>query len=325
MATSSAFIQLSAEKLSHLFLQLARMEESGLPVDQAFGLIADTDKSLKVPLHAILRQLQSGKSVAQAGFNAGIFNDMQRALLDVAESGGTLAVVYKHLADDYADRAQRLGRIKSRCYYPATLLMISVFLQPLPAVISGGISGLEYFELSVGRLFLLIFLILFALRLPGLLNKIGLKAMMDRLLLQLPMASKWIIKRQLNDFYLNLSLLLSAGLAFSEALPKVVASIPNSGLRAQFRTALKQCNCGDSATEILSSVASIRGTTVLQVINSNEQSGSLASGLQKMAQLEADNLHLQDDMLAEWLPRLVYAGVTIWIATTLISFWRHYL
>lgn len=320
MPDSFPYLPLSAEKQANLFLQLAQLEKVGLPADKAFGLIADSDKALKSRLYFIQRQLQAGKSIAEAGFKSGLFNEMQRALLHAAESGGTLATVYKRLADNYAAHALRLRKIKSRCYYPAILLSISFFLQPLPALVGGSINGTEYLQLSLGRLLAILFLVSFVLSLPTILNKIGLKALVDQLQLQLPLFSKWFVRRQLNDFYLNLSLLLGAGLAFAEALPKVVASIPNSALQARFSSALKHLNSGDSVTEILSTVTDIRGSTTLQVIGSSEHSGRLASGLQHIAQLEADDLNLQDEMLAEWLPRLVYAGVVIWIAKSLIGF-----
>ncbi len=320
MADSFHYLPLSAEKLANLFLQLAQLEKAGLPADKAFALIADEDKALKPRLYFIQRQLQRGTAIAEAGFKAGLFNELQRALLHAAETGGTLATVYKRLADNYAARAMRLRKIKNRCYYPAILLTISLFLQPLPALVGGSITGSEYLQLSLGRLFAILFLLSFALSLPALFRKVGLKAVFDRLQLRLPLVSQWLIRRQLNDFYLNLSLLLAAGLAFAQALPKVVASIPNNSLRAQFDSALDCVNSGDSVAEVLSTVDCIRGTTILQVISSSEQSGSLAGGLQHIAQLEADDLNLQDEMLAEWLPRLVYAGVVIWIAKSLIGF-----
>jgi type II secretory pathway component PulF len=244
---------------------------------------------------------------------------MQRALLYAAEKSGTLAAAYKQLADYYAARAKRLRKIKSRCYYPAFLLTLSLFLQPLPPLVAGSITASEYLQLSAGRLGLIIFAVYIALHLPAALSRWGLKPAIDRLQLQLPWVSGWVIKRQLNDFYLNLALLLAAGLSYAEALPKLVASIPNSGLRAQFRPALAKLNSGESVADILSTVDSIRDTTAIQIINSCEHSGSLAEGLQRFAELEAENLHLQDDMLAEWLPRLVYAGVVIWIASSILE------
>jgi general secretion pathway protein F len=320
MTTTFRYKPLSAEKSANLFFQLAQLEKTGVPANKAFGLIADTDAVLKKRLYAVQRYLEAGLSIADAGFKVGVFNEIQRSLIHAAESGGTLAAVYRRMADYYAARATRLRKIKSRCYYPAILLTISLFTQPLPALVAGSITETQYLQLSVGRLTVIILTVYIVLRLPAALSRVGLKPVIDRLLLQLPFVAEWITKRQLNDFYLNLALALAAGLSYAEALPKLVASIPNSGIRAQFRPALAKANSGESATDILSTVSSIRGTTAIQIIHSCEHSGRLAEGLQHFAQLEADDLHLQDDMLAEWLPRLVYAGVVIWIARSLIGF-----
>jgi type II secretory pathway component PulF len=73
-------------------------------------------------------------------------------------------------------------------------------------------------------------------------------------------------------------------------------------------------------SESLKTVVYIQNTPTLQIIHSCEQSGRLAEGLRHFAQLTADDLHLQDDMLAEWLPRLIYTGVVVWIAKSLIGF-----
>jgi len=214
-----------------LFRQLAQLEKAGFHADKAFALITDTNKALTARLHAIQSHLKAGKPIAEAGFKAGLFNEVQQSLLHAAESSGTLATVYFRLANHYATRAQRLRKIKTQCYFPALLLIISLFLQPLPALVAADITLLQYLQLSAGKLALLAFAVYFAVRLPYILSHMGLTAVFHRVQLQLPLVSDWIIKRQLNEFYHNLALLLAAGLAFSEALPKAVAGIPNSTLQ----------------------------------------------------------------------------------------------
>lgn len=321
MKTTFSYKKLSAEKLGDLFLQLAQMETAGLPAEIAFGLIADnTDSELSARLCKLQSQLQAGKAIAETGFRVGIFNEMQRAILAAAESGGTLGVVYKQLADYYTARAKRLRKIKSRSYYPAILLTISFFLQPLPALVAGSVSELEYLQLTVGRLSAIALSVYVLLRLPAVLNTLGLASTVHHLQLQLPWVADWIVKRQLNDFYLNLTMLLAAGLPYATALPKAVAGIDNAALRKQFKTAIAMASTGKSVTEGLTTVAKIQNTRVLQIIHSSEQSGRLAQGLQHFALLAAEDLHLQDDMLAEWIPRLIYAAVAIWIGKSLIGF-----
>jgi type II secretory pathway component PulF len=58
---------------------------------------------------------------------------------------------------------------------------------------------------------------------------------------------------------------------------------------------------------------------MLQVINSGEQSGKLASNLMHFSKLEADTLSLQDEALAEWLPRLVYGVIAAWMAYSILG------
>jgi type II secretory pathway component PulF len=58
---------------------------------------------------------------------------------------------------------------------------------------------------------------------------------------------------------------------------------------------------------------------MLQIINSSEQSGTLASNIMHFSKIEADNISLQDDALAEWLPRLVYSLIAIWMGYSILG------
>jgi hypothetical protein len=57
----------------------------------------------------------------------------------------------------------------------------------------------------------------------------------------------------------------------------------------------------------------------LGIIHSSEQSGKLTSGILHYTKLEAQTLSLQDDALAEWLPRMVYTLIVLWIAYSLVG------
>jgi type II secretory pathway component PulF len=75
---------------------------------------------------------------------------------------------------------------------------------------------------------------------------------------------------------------------------------------------------GASVTETLAKVPIINAT-LLQIVNSSEQSGKLASGILHFTRLEADTISLQDDALAEWLPRLVYTVIAVWMAYSILG------
>ncbi len=310
-------LKLNPAQLATLFSKLRQLESAGLPAIQAFELLAESDATLKTPLALIQRNLNAGMPISEAGFRAKLFDDTLRALIHAAESSGRLTKVYGQLAKYYSGNAVRTSKVRSRMWLPAITLTIALFVQPLPALVSDQISVGDYVYLTFGRLALLAVLIVLLMRLPGILRNAGMGELWGHLLLAIPVVGRHIIARQLNEFFSILSMLLEGGLAFSEALPKAVATIRNEALKAKFSPALAMLDSGASVTVTLEAVSIIDGM-MLGVINSSEQSGDLSGGILHYSKLEAEALNHQDDVLAAWLPRLAYALVAGWMISSLL-------
>jgi len=309
---------LNAAQLAALFSQMERLESAGLPTFQAFSLLTQTDASLKKPLAMMQQQLKSGRPISVAGFRAGIFDDTLKTLVHAAEISGRLAQVYAQLASHYTNLHRRTQQIKSRLYFPAATLLIALLVQPLPALVSAEISTPDYLRASLGRFFFMAMCALLLVRLPAILRGLGAEAEWHRLQLIIPAVARWIMARQVNAFFFMLAMMLESGLAFNEAFPEAVATIKNTRLKAQFDPALAMIGSGASVTDTLGKVPLIHAT-ILHVVNSSEQSGKLASGILHFIRQEAENLSRQDDALAEWLPRLIYALIAAWMAYALLG------
>ncbi len=308
---------LTAQQLATLFTQLKRLELAGLPAVQAVEIMLRSELELKKPLAMMQQQLKSGRSISESGHRAGIFNDTHKTLIHAAEASGRLADVYSLLAHHYTGLNSRIKKIKSRLYLPALMLTLSLFIQPLPALISSQISGSAYLQLSLGRLLAIGLAVLLLVRLPGILQGLGAETAWHRLQLRIPGVTQWIIKRQIHSFFVILAIMLESGLAFGDALPKAVASIKNSYLKEKFIPALSQAASGVSVANTLAKVPVINAS-LLSIVNNGEQSGTLSSSLLHFAELETETIALQDDALAEWIPRLVYSLVAIWIGYSLL-------
>jgi len=304
----------SSETLAQLFRQLAQLEAAGLPATRAFELVDVADRKLRVQLQGMQRQLHSGKSVAEAGFKLGVFDETQHTIIHAAEIGGQLGGAYRQLATHYERLAKRLKKIRSQLILPILVLIIALFVQPLPTLIVGQLTLGHYLAKTVGRLFVLAVISYSVLQLPRWFQRLGLKALWDKDVLKIPLLNKWLIKRQLNEFYFLLVLLLDAGLPFNQALSKAVSHIENTALRAQFATALKHSHSGASVANTLALVPIVSSAT-LALINTGEQSGTLAH----FNQIDAETIALQDDALAEWLPRIVYVFITAWMAYSIVG------
>ncbi|ASF48028.1 type II secretion system F family protein [Methylovulum psychrotolerans] len=311
-------ITLTLDQQAQLFQQLAHLEQAGLPAAEAFALVGKNTPLLRKALNTLPTRLRSGQKISEAGFRAGLFDDNQRLVLAAAEQGGCLAAVYAKLAAYYAATARRRKQMLSRLYLPAAVLVISLFVQPLPDLVAARISAADYLAQSAGTLAMLAVGIGALLKLPTVLVALGVSGAWHSLQLRLPPVAAWLTARQLNRCYFLLALLLEAGLPYSQALPQAVAAIPNTRLRAQFRPALALLPTGASVSETLAAVSLVKPAT-WQIINTGEYSGQLAETLQHFTELDAQTLALQDEALAEWLPRLVYTAIGLWMAYGILA------
>ncbi|NOQ36841.1 MAG: hypothetical protein GQ569_13255 [Methylococcaceae bacterium] len=305
---------LTTELLASLFMQLSRLEESGIPAVESLRLLETTDEGVNKRIAKMQRLLSSGSSIADAGFNVGIFNKTHRALISAAESCGRVTAVYKQLTKYYEDRLLRLKKIKSRLYLPVLILLLALLIKPIALLVNSEISLLDYLSLSLGRFLLIAALFFLAFKLTS-----WFKAIYHRLQLSLPKVKGWVIRRQINEFLMILAIMLQGGLAFAEALPLAVASIKNTMLRKRFDAAIKISHTGESVTTILSKVDVIPAMA-LQIIRTGEESGKLADALLHFTNHEAEMIFIDDDSLAEWLPRFFYIGVALWMAASILGY-----
>jgi general secretion pathway protein F len=323
MSTPAKIRAFTSENFAQLFLQLWQMEDAGVSCVEAVNLLKNQTSPFKQPLTRVQQRLKSGGSIAEAGFRGGLFNAVQRTLIQAGETAGCLSTVYKRLADYYEQKAGRERKIKSRLYLPVFTLAVALFVQPLPDWVGARISAVDYLQLSAGRLLLILTGGFLFLRFPfwlaeGFLSRF--KLPFDSLQLHIPGVRNWVIRRQINDFLFILAMLLEAGLPFAQALPQAVDSIKNAALRAYFKPALVRLNQGETVSEILSQVPVMNATT-LALLTTGEQSGKLAESLLRVAKLEAQTIQLQNELLAEWLPRLVYLVIALWVGYSILRQW----
>lgn len=316
---------ISSEYRANIYLQLARLEDAGLSVQQAVELLQKSNHKLHKQLQQLRRYLKSGSTIAESGFRAGIFSASDKDLLQAGESSGNLGSIYKQLANYYGQKTKRARKIKSQCYLPFVILIIALFVQPLPALISNEISGLDYLMLSVGRLFKVALFFYIIFRLPfwltqGRLRFIGLANLVYQLQFKLPFISSWLISRQVNEFFRSLGLMLTAGMPILDALPKALNTIANPVLKLQFEPVILATRQGSQLVDALLNMREIDDQTV-QLLLAGEKSGKLAKTMLHHTKIETEKIELEDDLLAEWLPRLLYFMVAVWMSISIIG--RH--
>lgn len=146
---------------------------------------------------------------------------------------------------------------------------------------------------------------------------LGLRRIIFKLQLTLPLIAPWIIRRQHKEF------LLILGLVMLDALPKAAKTVKNALLAERISKARYSIQAGSDLTQSLMQLNEFNNST-LQIIAVGEQSGKLAASLLHFAKLEAEAISLQEEMLAEWAPRLIYTVITIWVAYSIVAAYQAY-
>ena len=136
-----ALLDLAAR--AQLFGHLAAMEKAGVPVEQAL-LSLQVPARAKAALASLQTQIAGGSDMASAGLRSGLFTQLDSTLLRAAQASGCLAAVYQRLAERYNHRAQQTAAVKSRLLMPAAVLVLALFIQPLPALVGGQLSIVGY-------------------------------------------------------------------------------------------------------------------------------------------------------------------------------------
>ena len=304
-----------------LFQRLATMERAGLPPDNAFMLI-EMPQIDKERLRTFRRLLSRRIDPATCGMKSGLFTFFESELIRAALEAGSPHTAYARLASAYAAKAARLARIRTRMVQPLAILAIALFVQPLPALISGAIGTGAYLWKAAGPLLALAVLALLAARVSAWFLSGAItprRTLAERLLLKLPIFGPMHARRNARDFFENLALLLQAGLPMFEALPVAQATVGNSLLRTEFAAILPAMKNGATLAQASARLRSIDTGRLCGYLHTGEQSGTLPDMLLRHAGAETAAVDQFQQELADWLPRLFYAMVAAWMVVQLLS------
>jgi general secretion pathway protein F len=304
-----------------LFTHLAVMEKSGLPALKAFDLLR-LPPAGQERLLAMRRMLAKGSDPATAGLRSHLFSHAEAAMVKAALQAGSPAATYQRLADSHGAKASQLAAIKSRSLLPAVMLLVALSVAPLPELVSGRIGAGGYLWLILRPLIVLGGVVLagrwainwFRSGTPS-----PARAAVDSVLLQLPLFGPMHARAVRRDFIESLAMQLEAGLPVFEALPLSLPTANNSILRAQFARLLPMLKEGTTLAQAFTSLGVAQLQDLTDMVKTGEASGTLPDMLFRFVRQESEAINLFQQQVADWVPRIFYAGVAVWMATRILS------
>lgn len=304
-----------------MFASLAAMEKAGLPAIKAFSLLR-LPGNIQARLKQACKLMERGGNPALACEKYGLFNRFEANLLRAAFNAGSPAFTYQQLADTCSRKALQSQAIKSRLMLPGAILVISLFLQPLPALVGGSLGMAAYLAKCLLPLIVIAFAIMLAGRLRIWLERdrhSAARARAERLLLRTPVFGTLFQRRCSRDFFESLALLLEAGVPMFDALPLALETIDSAVIRQSCSHIMSSMINGATLANALTGVPYLANTHVLAFVETGESSGTLPEMLFRYTNAETESINHVQQQITEWLPRLVYALVVCWVAYGILS------
>mgnify|MGYP001823169829 CR=1 FL=1 len=311
---------LSARSRADFYHGLSRLLLAGIPADKAVATLNDTRQpKLATAIEQTARQLSSGNTFSVAGKRYGLISQQDQGLIQAGENSGALGAVTQALAEQYEAQAQRIARFKSRMIFPAVILVLGIFLAPIPGLFNGSLDATGYLARTLLPL-LLSFVGGYLLASNHMHSHTrGSTSLVDAIFNLLPVGKN--LTRRLNRLYFleRLGLYLGCGVDAEKAFRLTISEILHPDYRRQYRAALTHLKSGNSISDSLRSADILDDSNDYPIISAGEAAGQLEEGLLRQASWHRQELEQQYDLIAEWAPRVIYGLVAGWFILGLVS------
>jgi type IV pilus assembly protein PilC len=313
--------------------QLATMIDAGLPLVQSLEILGSQQESkvFKDILKTIREDVEGGSTFAGAlKKHPATFNELYTNLVVAGEEGGILDTILTRLSN-YIEKAEALKKkVKSALVYPATIVGVAVVVViilmvfvipvfetmfksagqtlPLPTLITLTLSRFikKYVIVIIPGLIFLFFMIRKYYQ-----TEKG-QAIIDRLLLKLPVFGPLFQKIAVARFSRTLGTLVSSGVPILDGLNIVSKASGNKTIEIAILNARASIREGETIAEPLNRSGNFP-PMVIQMISVGESTGALDSMLSKIADFYEEEVDVAVGNLTSLLEPflMMFLGVVI--------------
>ena len=285
--------------------QLSTMLKSGVPLLQAFDIVGKghSNPSVARLLFEIRSDVETGSSLQQAFRKYPLyFDDLYCNLVGAGEAAGILDTLLDRLAS-YKEKVLAIkSKIKSAMFYPTAVLavafiitaVIMIFVIPafkeLFSSFGADLPGPTLMVIAISDFFVNYWWLIFIVLGGGLYGFFyawkrnrKMQAVMDRLLLRLPVFGELIRKATIARWSRTLSTMFAAGVPLVESFDSVAGASGNIVYYDATKSIQREVSTGNSLTVAMQNT-DVFPSMVLQMVAIGEEAGSLDAMLSKVAE-----------------------------------------
>jgi type II secretory pathway component PulF len=304
-----------------LFQELGLLLRSGITLPSALQKLENTSRGQLRKFAGRLRQrAERGDSFAEIFAEDHGLSRMESAVLRACSRGGRLDDGCSLLAEHLDNLHNTRRAVLQKLTYPLFVLHFGVFALAVPKLLGNG--GMSAFLTEALGILAVLYLAVGVLYLLGktLGNLAAHNAATDAFLGALPVIGGIRSDFALSRFCAIYEMQLDAGVNVLDSLSEAGHASQSALLFNAIQRALPKVREGHQPGEILS--AQTFSDDVMGALQIGESTGRLGEALIRLANEFRERAVRKITLVSEWIPRLVYIGVLLYIAARIVLFYQ---
>jgi type II secretory pathway component PulF len=311
-------VALNFQQREQLFHELAQFARSGVPLNHAFEILSrNPRREIGVCLKAVREKLKTSGEAGRAFREAG-FSESDAAVIEAGEATGRLDTVFLDLEAYYRQLANARRTIIAKSLYPVLVLHLGAVLLAIPPAIIGD-GGWPAFFAHALPILAAFYAALFA----GAVFWRIVRALLSRdrgtarFLMQIPLFGAFLRDWTAWRFASVLSLYVGAGGGLLRAFETAGSCCGNAVLRSASASTISLVRTGHGLTEAFKKQKGIP-KLLERAIEVGEHSGRLDEETRRAAEIFKEKTLGALDALAQWIPRILYILIVLFIGWRII-------
>ena len=305
--------------LAHAYYDLATMLDAGMPILRSLDVVIEGRKGhMKQIFRRIRESISKGSSLSDAlDEHPRIFSDMDRMLVDAAETSGSLSNSFSMLSAWHEFVHRIVMRILTGLAYPVLILHAGAFVACVPGAVLGGTTVKQYlfhvaqllmwFYVPAAVVLVLIFL---QKRAPQV------RRPLDFLTLRIPVFGRGMYHMSICRYAKAFGMLYGAGVPMTETVERATRVTGNVLVARLFEGGQDTVRAGGMAWEGFSPRLPLEYRQLWQI---GEEAGELDKTVAKVAEIAGDRADLYFTTFAKWMPIFIYVLVAIFLIIQILS------
>ncbi|MEI7728842.1 MAG: type II secretion system F family protein [Verrucomicrobiota bacterium] len=310
---------------AEFYRQLSSLTSAGLGIVAGLQHVQHNPPSAELGQMALvtLQEIAHGRTFADSlEKTGGVVPAFDLALIRAGELSGRLDQCLHLLADYYDDRARLVKQVISELAYPAALFHFAILSFPFPDLFVTGNVWVYAFK-TLGVLLPVYGAVLALIYVMQGRHGDAWRARIEQILHRVPLLGKARKNLALARLAAALEALISAGLPIFKAWDIAVDACGSPALRRAVHSWKPAWASGLTPAQTVQASPEF-GDLFKRLYLSGEVSGKLDHELRHLHTLYQEDGTRQLHQVVQWLPRLVYFGIMLFIAYRVISFYQGY-